>query len=122
MGLLDTLRKYSKEIAIIIVGHHYLKHANEDLTLSDKIFQYDDITNHETWALFFTGIYLGTKNTTLQKYSKAMSITIIGHNYHKHANNSDLSFLGKIVQYDDINNHETWALFFTGIYLGTKKS
>jgi hypothetical protein len=131
MELLNKLQKYSKAIALIIAGHHYFKRAKDSyLSFSRKFVQYDDINNHETWALFFIGMYLGNKDRELssikllgklQKYSKEIAIVIVGHHYLKHAKDSDLSFSEKFVQYEDINNHETWALFFIGIYLGTKK-
>ena len=47
-----------------------------------------------------------------------ISFGIILHHYQKHYNNSKLSKIQKFVQIDDINNHETWALFFLGIGIG----
>ena len=62
MGLLKNIQKYSDKISIIIVGHHFYKHFNDnDLTFVEKFVQYDDINNHETIALFFLGIYLGPR-------------------------------------------------------------
>ena len=47
-------------ISIVIIFHHYYKHKNDkNLTLFDKFIQIDDINNHETWALFFIGIFIG---------------------------------------------------------------
>lgn len=45
---------------IMLLIHHYILHMNDtDKTLIDKIFQYDDIDNHETWILFLVGILIG---------------------------------------------------------------
>ena len=49
-----------------------------------------------------------------------ISIGIVLHHYQKHYNNSKLSKIQKFVQIDDINNHETWDLFFLGIAIGMK--
>ena len=43
---------------------------------------------------------------------------IILHHYFKHRNDPSLIFWEKIIQPKDIDNHETWALFFLGIGLG----
>lgn len=43
---------------------------------------------------------------------------IIIHHYFKHKNDTDLDLLSKFVQWKDINNHETVALFFLGISVG----
>ena len=40
---------------------------------------------------------------------------IVLHHYKKHYNDTKLSPLEKIAQFSDIDNHETWALFFAGI-------
>ena len=49
-------------ISCAIVLHHYKNHYNDDrLTLIEKFVQFDDINNHETWALFFLGISIGMK-------------------------------------------------------------
>lgn len=48
----------------------------------------------------------------------SIGILIILHHYKKHKNNKDFSTLDKFVQISDINNHETWALFFFGIGIG----
>ena len=46
---------------------------------------------------------------------------IVLHHYKKHYNDDNLSVIEKFVQFDDINNHETWALFFLGIAIGMNK-
>ena len=47
-------------IALGIVIHHYIKHSQDTkLTTFEKFIQYDDINNHETWALFCIGIGIG---------------------------------------------------------------
>ena len=46
-------------LAICIIIHHYYKHRNDNKRLIEKIIQYNDIDNHETWALFFVGIGIG---------------------------------------------------------------
>jgi len=45
---------------------------------------------------------------------------IVLHHYKKHYNDTKLTPLEKIVQFSDIDNHETWALFFAGIGIGMK--
>ena len=47
-----------------------------------------------------------------------ITIGIIIHHYFKHKNDTDLDILSKFVQWEDINNHETVALFFLGIGIG----
>ena len=49
-----------------------------------------------------------------------ISCGIILHHYKKHYNGSKLTLLEKFVQLSDIDNHETWALFFLGIAIGMK--
>ena len=47
---------------IVIIFHHYIKHSHDkNLSVSEKFFQYNDINNHETWALFFLGVCIGMK-------------------------------------------------------------
>ena len=47
-------------IAIIVIVHHYFIHRKDiHLSTLDKWVQYNDINNHETWALFFIGIGIG---------------------------------------------------------------
>ena len=47
-------------ICILIMIHHYKKHMNDKKkSFFNKIFQISDIDNHETWALFFLGIWIG---------------------------------------------------------------
>ena len=38
----------------------------------------------------------------------------------KHYNDTKLTLLEKFVQFSDIDNHETWVLFFLGIAIGMK--
>lgn len=40
---------------------------------------------------------------------------IILHHYIKHKDDTDKSTLDKFIQISDIDNHETWVLFFFGI-------
>ena len=47
-----------------------------------------------------------------------ISICIIIHHYLKHINNDKLNIVNKFIQIDDVNNHETWFLFFIGIFIG----
>ena len=49
-----------------------------------------------------------------------ISSGIILHHYKKHYSDTKLTPLEKIVQFNDIDNHETWALFFAGIAIGMK--
>lgn len=45
---------------------------------------------------------------------------IILHHYIKHYQDKNLNHLQKLIQFDDINNHETWALFILGLGFGMK--
>ena len=45
---------------------------------------------------------------------------IILHHLIKHKNDHELSIWDNFAQIEDINNHETWALFFFGIGIGMK--
>ncbi len=45
-------------------------------------------------------------------------LLIVLHHYYKHKDDANFSLLDKFVQFNDINNHETWALFFLGIGIG----
>jgi hypothetical protein len=47
-----------------------------------------------------------------------IGMLIIFHHFIKHFNDFHLSFLEKFVQLSDIDNHETWALFFFGVAIG----
>ena len=47
---------------------------------------------------------------------------IVLHHYNKHKNNPNLSELEKFCQFEDINNHETWALFFFALGIGLNTS
>lgn len=49
-----------------------------------------------------------------------IGILIIIHHLIKHINDIEFSISNKFVQLEDINNHETWALFFFGIGIGMK--
>ena len=49
-----------------------------------------------------------------------ISSIIILHHYIIHYNDKNLNGLEKFVQLSDIDNHETWALFFIGIAIGMK--
>ncbi len=53
-----------------------------------------------------------------KKIPFCIGIFIILHHYLKHKNYKTYSFLDKFLQFTDINNHETWALFFFGIGIG----
>lgn len=56
---------------------------------------------------------------TMAKYIFVyLPFAIIVHHYFIHRKDIHLSTLDKWVQYNDINNHETWALFFIGIGIG----
>ena len=47
-------------LAILLIIHHYVKHANDaHLTTTEMIMQWDDMNNHETWALVCVGIGVG---------------------------------------------------------------
>lgn len=55
----------------------------------------------------------------MEKYIPFLiGILIIIHHYYKHRNDPNKSTMEKIVQIKDIDNHETWALFFFGIGIG----
>ncbi len=60
----------------------------------------------------------------MKKYHKDIpfyiSVLIILHHYNKHKNDKELTILNKFIQINDINNHETWALFFLGIGIGLR--
>ena len=43
----------------ILIIHHYIIHINDDKSFIDKVFQYSDIDNHETWVLFLIGMLIG---------------------------------------------------------------
>jgi hypothetical protein len=47
-----------------------------------------------------------------------IALVIILHHYKKHSSNPNFTLLEKFVQINDINNHETWAIFFIGISIG----
>ena len=49
-----------------------------------------------------------------------IGILIILHHVIKHMNNRELNNMDKFIQIKDINNHETWALFFFGIGIGMR--
>jgi hypothetical protein len=49
-----------------------------------------------------------------------IALVIVLHHYKKHKNNKKLEFFDKFVQISDIDNHETWALFFIGIGIGMR--
>ena len=49
-----------------------------------------------------------------------ISGVIILHHYQIHYDDNELNEFERFVQFDDINNHETWALFFLGISIGMK--
>tara|TARA_B100000123_G_scaffold271772_1_gene252449 strand:- start:346 stop:537 length:192 start_codon:yes stop_codon:yes gene_type:complete len=47
-------------ISFFLLIHHYYKHKNDsDLNFRQKIFQIEDIDNHETWILFLLGLGIG---------------------------------------------------------------
>jgi len=48
---------------------------------------------------------------------KNIPFLIALHHYKKHKNNKKLEFFDKFVQISDIDNHESWALFFIGMRL-----
>lgn len=60
-----------------------------------------------------------TRSSVHSQASLAVAALIISHHYYAHASDTHLSFIEKFVQWDDINNHETWALFFIGVALGS---
>ena len=47
-----------------------------------------------------------------------ISVIIVIHHFIKHQYDMHLSFFDKFIQISDIDNHETWALFFLGISIG----
>ena len=49
-----------------------------------------------------------------------IGILIILHHYIKHKNDKGHSIFNKFVNIRDIDNHETWALFFFGIGIGMR--
>ena len=49
-----------------------------------------------------------------------ISFLIISHHYFKHRNNKNFSTLDKFFQIYDIDNHETWTLFFLGVGIGMR--
>jgi hypothetical protein len=49
-----------------------------------------------------------------------IAILIILHHYQKHKKDKGFSTLEKFVQLTDIDNHESWALFFFGIGIGMR--
>ena len=49
-------------ICILLIIHHRIKHRNnKKLNKFQKWFQKEDIDNHETFILFFLGIFIGQK-------------------------------------------------------------
>lgn len=46
-------------IGLVIIIHHFIKHENDNMPHLSKFIQYNDINNHETWALFSFGIAIG---------------------------------------------------------------
>ena len=52
--------RYFVIISLIIIIHHFHKHENDNVSHLSKFIQFKDIDNHETWALFFFGIAIGT--------------------------------------------------------------
>ena len=51
------------------------------------------------------------------RYFIIISLLIVIHHFYKHENDN-IPNLSKFIQYKDINNHETWALFSFGIAIG----
>ena len=47
-----------------------------------------------------------------------IALGIALHHYKKHYSNPKFTLLEKFVQMNDINNHETWVIFFIGISIG----
>lgn len=47
-----------------------------------------------------------------------ISFLIVLHHYIKHRKNRKFSFIDKLMQVSDIDNHETWAIFFLGLGIG----
>jgi len=62
----------------------------------------------------------------MNKYLKILpfiiSFLIIIHHYLKHKNDNELNNYEKFIQIKDIDNHETWMLFFIGIGIGINLS
>ena len=54
----------------------------------------------------------------MKGYFYIVALSIVIHHYIKHREDENMTTVEKIVQIDDINNHETWALFFIGIAIG----
>ena len=48
----------------------------------------------------------------MKNISFYIAILIILHHYKKHRNDKDKSTFDKFLQIKDIDNHDTWALFF----------
>ena len=46
-------------LSIIIIIHHYIIHHSDKKSFTNKLFQFEDINNHETWVLFLIGIGIG---------------------------------------------------------------
>jgi len=59
-------------------------------------------------------------NTYKRNIPFYIGILIILHHYIKHINYKCFSTLDKFIQISDIDNHETWALFFFGIGIGMR--
>jgi hypothetical protein len=49
-----------------------------------------------------------------------ISVLLILHHFLKHKNDTEKSLFNKFFQIEDINNHETWILFFFGLVIGMK--
>ena len=47
-----------------------------------------------------------------------IALLIIVHHFYIHKDDNHLNDIEKWIQYDDINNHETWWIFFVGIGVG----
>lgn len=47
-----------------------------------------------------------------------VALIIVVHHYISHRNDRNMSFQDKIFQMSDVQNHETWVLFFVGIAIG----
>lgn len=57
----------------LIVVHHFYKHKNDKMSWANKVFQLSDVCNHETWALFFVGISIGSYMQLNYKNNKQKS-------------------------------------------------
>jgi hypothetical protein len=55
----NILSNWCLIFALLILIHHYIKHRNDKNPLFRKAIQLKDIYNHEAWALFFVGIWIG---------------------------------------------------------------